>query len=121
MFQVFLNKVGKLLVHFNDTNYQKIAVEFDEYVAKALNFSDLYKQYDYLGNEVQGFGAYTIENKDPILDEWLATKVELSPVKKGKTFSKNGLSATVEYTSDELSFLQKRTGEYNKQIFSSSF
>ena len=112
---------GKLYGSLNDTNYQKIAVEFDEYVAKALNFSDLNKQYDYLGNEVQGFGAYTIENKDPILDEWLATKVELTPVKKGKTFSKNGLSATVEYTSDELSFLQLRSGEYNKQNMNSLF
>ena len=112
---------GKLYGSFTDTNYQKIAVEFDEYVAKALNFSELYKQYDYLGNEVEGFGAYTVEKKDPILDEWLATKVELTPVKKGKTFSKNGLSATVEYTSDELSFLQLRSGQYNKQNMNSLF
>jgi hypothetical protein len=112
---------GKLYGSLTDTNYQKIAVEFDEYVAKALNFSELNKQYDYLGNEVEGFGAYTVEKKDPILDEWLATKVELTPVKKGKTFSKNGLSATVEYTSDELSFLQLRSGQYNKQNMNSLF
>ena len=82
---------GKAYGAFTDTNYQKIAVEFDEYVQKRFNFSDLYKQYDYLGNEVEGFGAYTVEKKDPILDEWKATKVELTPVKKGKTFNKNGI------------------------------
>ena len=38
------------------------------------------------------------------------------PVKRGKTFNVGGLSATVEYTSEELSFLQKRSGEY-KTIF----
>jgi hypothetical protein len=106
---------GKIYGAFTDTNYQKIAVEFDEYVAKALNFAELNKQYDFLGKEVEGFGAYTVEKKSPILDEWLATRVELTPIKKGKTFSKNGLSATVEFTSDEFSFLQLRSGEYNEQ------
>ena len=108
-------QAGKTYGAFTDTNYQKIAVEFDEYIAKTLNFSDMYKQYDFLGKEVEGMGAYTVEKKSPILDEWLATRVELTPVKKGKTFTQNGLSATVEFTSDELSFLQLRSGQYNEQ------
>ncbi len=112
---------GKIYGAFTDTNYQKIAVEFDEYVAKAFNLASLNKQYDYLGNEVQGFGGYTIERKDPISDEWLATRTELTPVRKGKTFNKNGVNVKVEYTSDELSFLQLRTGQYNKQDFPNLF
>ena len=65
--------------------------------------------------------AYTLEKKDPITDEWLNTRVELTPVRKGKTFNKNGINVKVEYTSEELSFLQKRTGEYNKQDFPTLF
>ena len=84
---------GKAVGAYNDTNYQKIAVEFDEYVQKALNFSDLNKQYDFLGREIEGMGAYTIEKKDPITDEWLATKTELTPVKKGKAFAKRILNS----------------------------
>ena len=107
---------GKVVGAFNDTNYQKVAVEFDEYVAKALNSSSLNAQYDFLGNRVQGWGGYTIENNDPILDEWRNTRVELSPIKKGKPFRQNGVGVKVEYTSDEYSFLQKRSGEYNKEV-----
>ena len=112
---------GKAIGAIRDTNYQRIAVEFDEYVAKAFNSSNLSKQYDFLGREIEGFGAYTIEKKDPITDEWLNTRVELTPVRKGKTFNKNGINVKVEYTSEELSFLQKRTGEYNKQDFPTLF
>ena len=56
-----------------------------------------------------------LKRKDPISDEWLATRTELTPVRKGKTFNKNGVNVKVEYTSDELSFLQLRTGQYNEQ------
>ena len=112
---------GKAYGAFTDTNYQKIAVEFDEYIQKSLNFSNLPKQYDLLGREVEGFGAYTTEKKSPITDEWRATQTELTPVKKGKAFNKNGVSVKVEYTAEELSFLEKRTGEYNQQFFPQLF
>ena len=49
----------------------------------------------------------THRKEDPITDEWLATRVELTPVKKGKTFNKNGINVKVEYTSEELSFYKK--------------
>ena len=51
------------------------------------------------------------------------TKVEILPVKRSKVFSasKAGLTANVEYNSDELSFLQKRSGEYTKLILENLF
>ena len=107
---------GKTIDFIQGENYQKLAVEFDEYFLKTLRYNDLNVQYDYLGDKVENWGAYTFEKKDPIRDELRKTKVEILPVKRSKVFnaSKAGLSANVEYTSDELSFLQLRSGEYTK-------
>ena len=33
-------------------------------------------------------GGYSFEKKHPITDEWIKTKTELTPVKKGKSFNK---------------------------------
>ena len=58
-----------------------------------------------------------LKRKIQLRDELRKTKVEILPVKRSKVFSggaKAGLTANVEYTSDELSFLQLRSGEYTK-------
>ena len=97
---------GKTIDFIQGENYQKLAVEFDEYFLKTLRYNDLNVQYDYLGDKVENWGAYTFEKKDPIRDELRKTKVEILPVKRSKVFSANkaGMTANVEYTSDELSF-----------------
>jgi len=114
---------GKTIDFIQGENYQKLAVEFDEYFLKTLRYNDLNKQYDLLGDPVENWGAYTFEKKDPIRDELRNTKVEILPVKRSKVFSANkaGLTANVEYTSDELSFLQQRSGEYTKLILENLF
>ena len=112
----FVSQVGKIKGAIQDENNQKLAVELDEYIKKRLNFKNLNKQYDYLGDEVEGWGVYTKEKKDRVRDELVKTNVQIIPVKRGKSFSVGGLTATVEYTSEELSFLQKRSGEYTKQL-----
>ena len=112
----FVSQVGKIKGAIQGENNQKLAVEIDEYIKKRLNFKNLNKQYDYLGDEVEGWGVYTKEKKDRVRDELVKTNLQIIPVKRGKTFNVGGLSATVEYTSEELSFLQKRSGEYTKQF-----
>jgi len=112
----FVSQVGKIKGAIQDENNQKLAVEIDEYIKKRLNFKNLNKQYDYLGDEVEGWGVYTKEKKDRVRDELVNTNVQIIPVKRGKSFNIGGLSATVEYTSEELSFLQQRSGQYTKQI-----
>ena len=53
-------------------------------------------------------GVFTSRNeKDELRDELVKTNVQIIPVKRGKSFNVGGLSATVEYTSEELRFLQK--------------
>ena len=98
---------GKTIDFIQGENSQKLAVELDEYLLKTLRYNDLNKQYDYLGDEVENWGAYTFEKKDAIRDELRNTKVEILPVKRSKVFSggKSGLTANVEYTSDELSLI----------------
>ena len=112
---------GKVVGAFEGTNYQKTAVEFDEYILKAFNSSSLNPQFDYLGNKVQGWGGYTVERKGPIIDEWRKTKVELAPLRKGKAFRQNGVNIKVEYTADEYSFMEERAGLYNREVMPQLF
>ena len=58
-------------------NSQTLAVELDEYILKTLRYNELNKQYDLLGDEVENWGAYSFEKKDPIRDELRKTKVEI--------------------------------------------
>ena len=53
--------------------------------------------------------------KGPHLDALKETQTEVLPVRRAKTFTKNNLSVNVEYTSDELRFLQKRSGDYARE------
>ena len=108
------SQVGKIKGALQGENNQKIAVELDEYLKKRLNFKNLNPQYDFLGDEVEGWGVYTKRKDDPIRQLLVDTNVGITPVKRGKTFNQGGLSATVEYTSAELSFLQKRSGDYTR-------
>jgi len=114
---------GKTIDFIQGENSQKLAVELDEYILKTLRYNELNKQYDLLGDEVENWGAYSFEKKDAIRDELRKTKVEILPVKRSKVFSaaKAGLTANVEYTSEELSFLQQRSGEYTKMILENVF
>ena len=57
--------------------------------------------------------------KEIIQEAHVPTKVGMPspqlPPRRSKTFQKGGLSATVEYTAEEMSFIQKRRGDYAKQ------
>tara|TARA_X000001382_G_scaffold21462_2_gene13052 strand:- start:656 stop:3451 length:2796 start_codon:yes stop_codon:yes gene_type:complete len=111
-----VKQTGKQFNYLTNDSDQRIAVEFEDYIKKAAGFNNsLNKQYDLLGDKVEGWGAYTFEKKDPIRDQLKLTGVEIRPLRRSKTIQKAGLSATVEYTAEEMSFLQKRKGDYAKQ------
>jgi len=97
-----------------ETN-QRLAVEFNEYVKKALGYNELNTEYDIYGEPVERWGTWTKEKKGPHLDALKETQTEVLPVRRAKTFTKNNLSVNVEYTSDELRFLQKRSGDYARE------
>ena len=97
---------------------QALAVSFDEYFKKAINLNSVPKKYDLLGDPVEKFGFLSQRKDDPIRQELLNTGVELTKQEKSHSFQPkdSGLSATIEYTSEELSFLQKRSGDYAKKL-----
>ena len=110
-----VKQIGKVVDFVQGETSQRIAVEFDEYVKKALGYNDLNKEYDILGDENETWSLYAKEKKGPLRDVLRTTQSEIRPVKRSKPFTKNGISISVEYTSDELRFLQKRSGDYAKQ------
>jgi len=102
---------------FSD-DQQKLAVSFDDYIFKALNADRVPRKYDLLGDPVENFGFFSQRKDDPIRRELASSGVEIPKVDKKFTYRKKGLSADLEYTAEELSFLQKRSGEYARDIFS---
>ncbi|MDC0403236.1 hypothetical protein OAM14_03705 [Candidatus Pelagibacter sp.] len=102
---------------FSD-DQQKIAVSFDEYFTRAFNRNNQPNKYDRLGDPIEKFGFFSKRKEGPLRDELRTSGVELEPIGKKFTYRKKGLSADLEYTAEELSFLQKRSGEYAQDIFS---
>jgi len=102
---------------FSD-DQQKLAVSFDDYIFKALNLNNVPTKYDRLGDPIEKFGFLSKRKEGPLRDELRISGVELDPIGKKFNYRKKGLSADLEYTAEELSFLQKRSGEYAQDIFS---
>ena len=101
---------------------KRLAVEWTEYFRKAWNDQGLSKDFDRLGDPIEIFGLFSTKKDDPIRQEILNTGVEIKPFKKSKLFDfKQGITANVEYTSDELSFLKERSGAYAKTFLSEAF
>jgi hypothetical protein len=101
---------------------KRLAVEWTEYFRKAWNDQGLSKDFDRLGDPIEIFGLFSTKKDDPIRQEILNTGVEIKPFKKSKLFDfGSGITANVEYTSDELSFLKERSGAYAKTFLSEAF
>ena len=101
---------------------QRLAVEWNEYFRKSWNDQSLNKNFDRLGDPIENFGLFSTKKDDPIRQEILNTGTEIKPFKKSKLFDfKQGITANVEYTSDELSFLKERSGAYAKILLNKGF
>ena len=104
----------------NEDN-NKIAVTIDEYITKNLYDASLPKDYDLLGDEIERFGLISFRKEDPIRNEILNSGVEINKIPKSFSFQKDGLSTSIDYTSEELSFMKKRSGEYAKEFLAAIF
>ena len=105
---------------FNEDN-NKIAVTIDEYITKNLYDASLPKDYDLLGDEIERFGLISFRKEDPIRNEILKSGVEINQLPKSFSFQKDGLSTSIDYTAEELSFMKKRSGEYAKEFLAAIF
>ena len=101
---------------------QRLAVEWNEYFRKSWNDQSLNKNFDRLGDPIENFGLFSTKKDDPVRQEILNTGTEIKPFKKSNLFDfKQGITANVEYTSDELSFLKERSGAYAKILLNKGF
>jgi len=100
----------------NEDN-NKIAITINEYIKKNLYDASLPKDYDLLGDEIERFGLISFRKEDPIRNEILKTGVEISKLPKSFSYKdkETSLSTSIEYNSEELSFMKKRSGEYAKE------
>ena len=112
--------VRQVMKLVNEDN-NKIAVTIDEYITKNLYDASLPKDYDLLGDEIERFGLISFAKNDPIRDELKKTGVEINKIPKSFSFQKDGLSTSIDYTAEELSFMKKRSGEYAKEFLSAIF
>jgi len=108
--------VRQVMKLVNEDN-NKIATTIDEYITKNLYDASLPKDYDLLGDEIERFGLISFRKDDPIRREILNTGVEISKIPKSFAYQDRdtGLSTSIDYTSEELSFMKKRSGEYAKE------
>jgi len=107
---------------FNEDN-NKIAITIQEYITKNLYDASLPKDYDDLGDEIERFGLISFAKKGPIRDELKKTGVEITKIPKSFPYQDpdTSLSTSIEYNSEELSFMKKRSGEYAKEYLAAVF
>ncbi len=118
----FVPTIARQTTKLLSDDNQRLAVEWNEYFRKVFNDKSLPKNFDRLGDEIEHFGTMSWKKDDLIRQEILNTGVEIKPFKKSKLFDfGSGITANVEYTSDELSFLKERSGAYAKILLSEAF
>jgi hypothetical protein len=108
----FLKQSGKYLQR---DNYNKIAIEFEEYYKRNIAEAEMNTEYDRLGDPIQKFGFITTLKTDPVREELKSLDPKLNSI--SRTFEVNlgpGLDMYVPMKSKELSILQELTGKLSK-------
>lgn len=105
--------------------YRKLAVSFDEYIQKNIYDANLNTKYDLFGDPVNKSKNYPFARSeiklDPIRTEFLRVNPEVTPIKPSRNFTVGSYSANLPFESDEISFLQRRSGEITKQNLEALF
>ena len=121
MLSAFVPTGARQVMKLVNEDNNKIAITINEYIQKNLYDAKLPKDYDLLGDEIERFGLISFRKEDPIRTEILNTGVEINRVGKQFSYQKDGLSTSIEYTSEELSFLKQRSGQYAKALLGQVF
>ena len=121
MLSAFVPTGARQVMKLVNEDNNKIAITINEYIQKNLYDASLPKDYDLLGDEIERFGLLSFRKEDPIRTEILNTGVEINRVGKQFSYQKDGLSTSIEYTSEELSFLKQRSGQYAKALLGQVF
>ena len=91
----------------------------DEFVKKNIYDVELNTKYDLFGDPVNKTKNYPFARSeiklDPIRSEFLNVNPEITPIKPSKTITVGAYSANLPLETDEISFLQRRSGEITKE------
>jgi hypothetical protein len=107
------------IFNWSGDGYKKLAVDISEYVQRNLYDANLNTKYDLFGDPVNKTKGYPFARSeiqlDPIRSEFLNVNPEVTPIKQSKTFTVGAYTANLPLETDEISFLQRRSGEITKQ------
>jgi len=105
--------------NWSGDGYKKLAVDLDEFVKKNIYDVELNTKYDLFGDPVNKTKNYPFARSeiklDPIRSEFLNVNPEITPIKPSKTITVGAYSANLPLETDEISFLQRRSGEITKE------
>jgi len=109
-------------LNWSGDDYKKIALEFDEYVQKYVYDVNLAPAYDLFGEQILKSTNIPFASRDlklsPLHAELFRVNPDITPIKRSYKTKVGGIyDVTVPYTSEELSFLQRKSGEYFKDSF----
>lgn len=111
--------------NWSGDGYKKLAVDLDEYVKRNLYDASLNTKYDLFGDPVFKSKNYPFARSELKLDdvrsEFLKVNPEVTPIKPTRTFQVGAYSANLPLETDEISFLQRRSGEISKEQLSQLF
>ena len=113
------------ILNWSGDGYKKLSIDLDEYIQKNLYDVNLNNKYDLFGDPVFKTKNYPFARSEIKLDniraEFLKINPEITPIKTSRQFNVGAYSVNLPYQSDEISFLQKRSGEITKEQFTTLF
>mgnify|MGYP003133010017 FL=1 len=107
-----VKQVGKA---FND-DFNKINTEFNEYMLKNVNESNLEYDYSILGDRIEKFGHLSTFEMTPVKEELLSVLPTFTSIDKKISYNFGpGMNVSIPLTSEELRFYKKNSGQLFKQ------
>ena len=96
---------------FND-DFNKIAIEWDEYVKRNIAEGSLFYDYDILGDKIEKFGFKSTIKGDSIKEEIYNVMPRITPIEKSIQLQYDrATSVSIPLNSEQYSLLKQKAGE----------
>ena len=110
----FIGETGKWI--WSD-DFQKLAVETNEYYLKKLKLNNLSNDYTIFGETIPLFGYHQSTTITPAKELFKKVRPKITPVSKKVSMTLNGIQVSVPLMADELSFFKKKSGDiFNEEM-----
>lgn len=98
-------------------DFQKLAVETQDYYLKKLRANNLANDYNIFGDTIPLFGYHQSTTITPAKELFKKVRPKITPVSKKVSMTLDGIQVSVPLMADELSFFKKRAGEiFNEKM-----